>query len=92
MKEINFSYTFMLNKNGIPFSESDPSGKVSFDIANETIYVTGDKDGLLALASKIIEVANCDIAGYHKHLDEVEVPNLEVVPSNLDLIIGKIED
>ncbi|WP_232003156.1 Imm32 family immunity protein [Pseudoalteromonas piscicida] len=51
--------------------------------------MSGDKSGLLALASKLIEVANCDLDGYHKHLDEIELPNVSIKPDNLELNIGK---
>ncbi|WP_166114429.1 hypothetical protein [Pseudoalteromonas sp. Z9A5] len=43
----------------------------------------------MALVSKLIEVANCAVDGYHKHLDGIELPNVSIKPDNLELNIGK---
>ena len=71
------------------FSEKEHTGGIELDVNNNTVYLTGDKGGLLALASKLIEVANCDVDGYHKHLDEIELPNVSIKPDNIELNIGK---
>jgi hypothetical protein len=91
MKEVEFCHKFLINQNGIPFSEKEHNGSIDVEIESNSVYLSGDKDGLLALASKIIEVANCDITGYHKHLDEVEIPNVTVKPASVELNIGKSE-
>ncbi|MEP2651501.1 MAG: hypothetical protein ABJH06_05835 [Paraglaciecola sp.] len=89
MKEIEFNHNFIINQNGIPFSEKEHDGSVEVDIENGSVYISGDKSGLLALASKIIEVAHCEVTGFHKHLDEVEIPNVVLKPDGLELNIGK---
>mgnify|MGYP000067465232 CR=1 FL=1 len=89
MKEVEFSHKFIINKSGIPFSETEHSGSIELDITEQSVYLSGDKNGLLALASKLIEVANCDIDGYHKHLDEIELPKVIIKPDNIELNIGK---
>ncbi|MBU3005746.1 Imm32 family immunity protein, partial [Paraglaciecola arctica] len=89
MKEVVFSHKFVINKNGIPFSEKEHCGCIDLDVNSNTVYLSGNKDGLLALASKLVEVANCDVDGYHKHLDEVELPNVLIKPDGVELNIGK---
>ena len=91
MKEVEFSHKFIVNKSGIPFSETEHSGSIEFDVADKSVYLSGDKNGLLALAAKLIEVANCDVPGYHKHLDEVEMPKVSIKPEGVELNIGKSE-
>jgi len=92
MKEVNFVHKFIINSNGIPFSDQEHDGSIEVDIGDNSIYLSGDKNGLLALACKIIEVANCDLTGYHKHLDEIEMPNVNIRPENIELNIGKSKD
>jgi hypothetical protein len=89
MIEVEFAHKFVINKNGIPFSEKEHTGGIELDVNNNTVYLSGDKGGLLALASKLIEVANCDVDGYHKHIDEIELPNVSIKPDDLELNIGK---
>ncbi|WNZ57499.1 hypothetical protein QT397_09215 [Microbulbifer sp. MKSA007] len=92
MKEIEFTHKFIINSNGIPFSNRASKGKLAIDIDKGGVCLSGDKDGLLALAAKIIEVANCEIPSYHKHLDELEIPNITVLPMDKELVIGKINE
>jgi hypothetical protein len=89
MKDVEFTHKFVINKNGIPFSEKEHCGCIELNANSNTVYLSGDKGGLLALAAKLIEVANCDIDGYHKHLDEVELPNVLIKPDHLEVNIGK---
>ncbi|WP_444926112.1 hypothetical protein ACJJI4_18735 [Microbulbifer sp. TRSA002] len=89
MKELEFTHKFFLNKSGIPFSEKEHTGVIELDVSNKTVYLSGDKSGLLALAEKLIEVAHCDTQSYHKHLDDVELPNVSLKPDNLEIIIGR---
>ena len=91
MKKIEFSHTFVINPHGIPFSEVEHAGEIEVGINKSCVYLSGDKNGLLALASKIIEVANSEVPGYHKHLDEVELPNVTISPFEVALNIGRTE-
>ncbi|MDP5460480.1 hypothetical protein [Alishewanella sp. SMS8] len=90
MREVEFTHKFKINRHGTPFSERNNTGKIEVDINVNSVYLSGDKNGLLALAAKIIEVANCEVPGYHKHLDEVEIPNVSMSPKGLEFTIGKI--
>ena len=88
MKEFEFTHRFIINPHGIPFSERENTGELDVDISESGVCLSGNKDGLLALASKIIEVANAEAPNYHKHLDEVEIPNVKVSPPGIDVNIG----
>ena len=91
MKEVEFVHKFIVNPHGVPYSEIEHSGEIVVDINKNCVYLSGDKNGLLALASKIIEVANAEVPNYHKHLDEVEIPDVKVTPIGVELNIGKTE-
>jgi hypothetical protein len=89
MNEVEFTHKFIINPHGVPFSEKNHTGELEVDINNNCVYLSGDKNGLLALASKIIEVANSEVPNYHKHLDDVELPSVTISPSEIELNIGK---
>lgn len=92
MKKVEFTHQFIINSHGIPFSERNSTGKLQIDINGRSVYLSGDKNGLLALAATMIEVANCEVPGYHKHLDDVEIPDVSVFPKGLDFTIAKAND
>ena len=88
MKKIEFTHKFEINDNGIPWSESNRKGMLNVNAAQ--IFISGDKEGLLCLAEKLIELAHSDIDGYHKHLDDVEAEGLGVIPEGAEITLGKI--
>lgn len=91
MKEVKFQHEFIINENGYPWSEENCFGTISIEAKPNTSYVeiSGNREGLLSLARKLIEVAECSIDGYHKHIDSLEAPNLKIEPKNQSLNIHK---
>ena len=69
-------------------NQNKPEGYIHISSSENEVDIEGNKEGLLTLAKKIIEVAESDIGSYHKHIDEIEVPNLRLYPNDLELIIG----
>ena len=90
MKEIIFSHNIIINEHGCPNSDRECKGVIRYQVSGEpaALEISGDRDGLLSLACKIIEVAQCELYGYHKHLDEVEVPGLIIEPGDAEIIIA----
>lgn len=88
MKNIEFTHSFEINDNGIPWGEKNRKGVLN--VNGMQISIDGDKEGLLCLAEKLIELAHSDLDGYHKHLDKIEAENLEILPKGAELTLGKI--
>lgn len=84
-----FEHIFEINRNGIPYSDRGHCGELAFETSDSHLHISGDKSGLLALASKLIEVANCDISGYHKHLDDIELPDVKITPNSAEIVISR---
>ena len=93
-QKIIFSHTVLINEHGCPNSYTESKGVIRYQVSGEpaALEISGDRDGLLSLARKIIEVAQCELYGYHKHLDEVEVPGLIIEPGNSEIIIAITDD
>ena len=94
MNKIQFSHEFEINEHGIPWSDNNRKGSVNISNSQDgkQVSISGDKEGLLCLAKKLIEVAHCDVVGYHKHIDEVEAENIQTTPTGLEVAVGKLVD
>lgn len=89
MNLIFFEHHFSINPAGCPFSESKSSGHLRFSLkGNQQLDISGDREGLLSLARKLIEVAHAEVSGYHKHLYDVGASGLEITPQSLSIILG----
>ncbi len=92
MKKKTFTHQYEINEYGCPYSVETGSGEIHIFKHGNSISISGDKEGLLILAKKIIETAEAEIDGYHKHLDKFEIPNLTVNPYRTEIKIEKTED
>jgi hypothetical protein len=92
MKKKTFTHQFEINEYGCPYSENTGSGEIDIYKRGNSISISGNKEGLLTLAKKIIETAEAEIEEYHKHLDEIEVPSLTINPDRTEIDIEKRKD
>ncbi len=79
------TFTIEWNSSGIPLSGVSPTAHVQLDVADAatkykdghdlppqigTISLRGNREGLLAIAERLVAVAYTDVETYHEHLDD----------------------
>ena len=89
MQRHTFTHEFEINDNGCPFGELPERGRIKAVPLDKGIEIVGDKEGLLALAKRLIEVAHAENDGYHCHCEVMEeAPEFRIHPKGFDLIVG----